>query len=133
MTEVAVLRTHILNYIKTRDTYVAYRKAGYSKRFLAEHEGEIATHREAKKYFDQLGLAKLPSVKSLQEEYGKLLAQKKSDYSEYHRIRGEMKELLTVKKNLDMIHGYEKEQDQNEARGQRENDGKGRPGTALPR
>ena len=29
MAEIAVLRTHIINYAKTRDTYVAYRKAGY--------------------------------------------------------------------------------------------------------
>ena len=28
------LREHIVNYAKTRDTYVAYRKAGYSKKFL---------------------------------------------------------------------------------------------------
>lgn len=133
MTEVAVLRTHILNYIKTRETYVEYRKAGYSKKFLAEHEGEVATHREAKKYFDQLGLAKLPSVKSLQEEYGKLLAQKKSDYREYQQVRGEMKELLTVKKNLEQILGYEKVQDQKDAQEQRENDGKGRSSTAQAR
>ena len=38
MAEIAVLREHIANYAKTRDTYVAYRKAGYSKKFLAEHE-----------------------------------------------------------------------------------------------
>lgn len=31
MTEIAVLRTHIINYAKTREVYVAYRKAGYSK------------------------------------------------------------------------------------------------------
>ena len=30
MAEIAVLREHIVNYAKTRDTYVAYRKAGYS-------------------------------------------------------------------------------------------------------
>ena len=41
MAEIAVLREHIVNYAKTRDTYVAYRKAGYSKKFLAEHESEI--------------------------------------------------------------------------------------------
>lgn len=29
MTEIAVLRTHIINYAKTREVYVAYRKAGY--------------------------------------------------------------------------------------------------------
>ena len=46
MAEIAVLREHIVNYAKTRDTYVAYRKAGYSKNFLAEHESEITIHKE---------------------------------------------------------------------------------------
>lgn len=49
MKEIAVLREHIRNYIKTRDTYVAYRKAGYSKKSLAEHESEITLHKAAKK------------------------------------------------------------------------------------
>lgn len=38
--EIAVLRTHIINYAKTRDVYVAYRKSGYSKKFLEEHREE---------------------------------------------------------------------------------------------
>ena len=50
MAEIAVLREHIVNYAKTRDTYVAYRKAGYSKKFLAEHESEITIHKAAKNY-----------------------------------------------------------------------------------
>ena len=62
MKEIAVLREHIRNYIKTRDTYVAYRKAGYSKKFLAEHESEITLHKAAKKKFDELGVKKLPKT-----------------------------------------------------------------------
>ena len=42
MAEIAVLRTHIINYAKTREIYVAYRKAGYSKKFRQEHEAESA-------------------------------------------------------------------------------------------
>lgn len=34
MAEIAVLKTHIANYAKTRDVYAAYRKAGYSKNIL---------------------------------------------------------------------------------------------------
>lgn len=45
MAEIAVLKTQIVNYAKTRDTYVAYRKAGYSKKFLAEHESDILLHK----------------------------------------------------------------------------------------
>ena len=106
MAEIAVLKTHIINYSKTRDTYVAYRKAGYSKKFKAEHESEILLHQTAKKAFDELGLKKLPTVKSLQAEYAALLAEKKSAYTDYRRARDEMKELLTVRANVDRLMGY---------------------------
>ena len=33
MAEIAVLKTHIVNYAKTHPVYDAYRKAGYSKSF----------------------------------------------------------------------------------------------------
>lgn len=49
MAEIAVLRTHIINYSKTREVYVAYRKAGYSKKFLAEHEAEIRSIRQQRR------------------------------------------------------------------------------------
>ena len=106
MAEIAVLKTHIINYSKTRDVYVAYRKAGYSKKFKAEHESEILLHQAAKKAFDGLGLKKLPTVKSLQAEYAALLAEKKSAYTDYRRARDEMKELLTVRANVDRLMGY---------------------------
>ncbi len=76
MAEIAVLKTHIINYSKTRSVYVAYRKAGYSKEFKAEHESEILLHQAAKKFFDETGLKKLPTVKSLQVEYAALLTEK---------------------------------------------------------
>ena len=106
MAEIAVLKTHIINYSKTRDVYVAYRKAGYSKKFKAEHESEILLHQAAKKAFDGLGLKKLPTVKRLQAEYAALLAEKKSAYADYRRARDEMKELLTVRANVDRLMGY---------------------------
>ena len=40
MAEIAVMKTHIINYAKTRSIYEAYRKAGYSKRFLEAKSGE---------------------------------------------------------------------------------------------
>lgn len=41
---------------------MAYRKAGYSKKFLAAHEGEITLHGATKKFFDAQGLTKLPTI-----------------------------------------------------------------------
>ena len=103
MAEIAVMRTHIINFAKTRDTYVAYRKAGYSKKFLAEHESEITLHKAAKKFFDDQGIQKLPTVKSLQAEYAALMTEKKAAYAEYRKAREDMKELLTAKANIDRI------------------------------
>ena len=105
--EIAVMRTHILNYVKTRDTYAAYRKAGYSKKYLAAHEGDILLHKAAKKYFDEQGLTKLPTMKRLQTEYAELLAKKKAAYGEYRKAREDMQELVTAKANIDRILGKE--------------------------
>ena len=47
MSEIQTLRTHIMNYSRTRSVYTGYRKAGYSKKYLAEHEGDILIHKVA--------------------------------------------------------------------------------------
>lgn len=109
MAELSVLRKHIINYAKTRETYVAYRKAGYSRKFLAEHESDILLHKAAKEYFDDTGIQKFPSVKTIDAEYAGLLEKKKTAYSEYREAREEMKELLVIKANVDRILGIEKD------------------------
>lgn len=103
MTEIKILQQHIVNYSKTRTVYVGYRKAGYSKKYLAEHEADILLHKAAKKYFDEQGLEKLPTYKSLQSEYAALMAQKKSMYSDYKKAQEKMRELQTAKANVDRI------------------------------
>lgn len=120
MTEIAVMRTHIINYAKTRDTYVAYRKAGYSKKFLSEHESDITLHKAAKQYFDAQGVKKLPTVKSLNAEYAALMAEKKAAYSEYRKAREDMKELLTAKANIDRFLGTEEVHEEPDAAKEKE-------------
>lgn len=107
MGEISVLRKHIINYSKTREVYVAYRKSGYSKDYLAEHESEILLHRAAKKAFDELGLSKIPTKKSLDLEYAQLLEEKKEAYGQYRQARDEMKELTIIKHNIDKLLGYQ--------------------------
>ena len=114
MAEIAVLRAHIINYSKTREVYVVYRKAGYSKKFLAEHEADILLHKAAKKAFDELGLKNIPTVKSLQAEYAQLLEEKKKAYGEFRQARDEMRELLTVKANVDRLLGTEEQEAEQE-------------------
>ena len=101
MAEISELRTQIVQYAKTHDVYAAYRKAGYSKRFRAEHEAEILLHQAAKEFFDKQGIKKLPKVKELNAEYTELLRQKKAAYPEYRKAREEMQQLLRAQKNIE--------------------------------
>ena len=103
MAELSELRTQIIHYAKTREVYAAYRKAGYSKKFRAEHEADILLHQAAKAFFDKQGFKKLPKVKDLNAEYAALLGEKKKLYPEYRCARDEMRELLTVKANVDRL------------------------------
>ena len=101
MTEIAVLKTHIINYAKTREVYAAYRKAGYSKAFLEAHREEITLHKAAKTAFDEAGLQKLPKVKELDAEFEELLIKKKAAYPDYRKARNEMQELVRAQKNVE--------------------------------
>lgn len=108
LTEIAVLKNHIINYAKTREVYAAYRKAGYSKKFLDAHREEITLHKAAKTAFDEAGLQKLPKIKELDAEYAELVAKKKAIYPEYRKAREEMQPLLRAQKNVELFFAEEK-------------------------
>ena len=109
MAEIAVLKTHIINYAKTHEVYTAYRKAGYSKAFLEAHREEITLHKAAKAAFDEAGLQKLPKVKELDAEFAELLTKKKAAYPDYRKARNEMQELVRAQKNVERFFAEEKE------------------------
>ena len=109
MAEIAVLRAHIVNYARTRPVYDAYRKAGYSKKFLEEHREQITLHKAAKVAFDEASLKKLPKVKELDAEYSALLSQKKAAYPAYRKARDEMQELKKAQKNVELFFAEEKD------------------------
>lgn len=103
--ELKVLREHIINYHNTRKIFAQYKASGYSKKFLAEHEPEIILHRAAKKKFDELGIKKLPDIKSINKEYAELSDKKDKAYTEYRSLKDEHRELLIHKSNTEAILG----------------------------
>ena len=108
LAEIAVLKTHIINYAKTRPAYDAYRKSGYSKKFLEAHREEITLHKAAKAAFDEAGMKKLPKVKELDTEYAELLIKKKATYPDYRKARDEMQELMKAQKNVELFFAEDK-------------------------
>ncbi|MEA5151347.1 MAG: relaxase/mobilization nuclease domain-containing protein [Oscillospiraceae bacterium] len=121
MAEITALEKQIVNYAKTRETYIAYRKAGYSPKFRAKHEQEIILHQAAKDAFSALNTKKLPTIKVLKAEYDELLIQKKKAYSEYAAAKKEMQEAATAKANVDRLLGAEEQQTGQEQTKEKEN------------
>ena len=94
---------------------VSYRKSGYSKKYLEEHESDIIIHKAAKKAFDEMGVKKLPTIKSLQVEFADLLAAKKDAYAELKKVRDELRDLSVHKANYEELRDLE-EREQRKAK-----------------
>ncbi len=101
--EIASLKKHIINYSKTRNVYADYRKVGYSRKFYDEHVMEILLHKASKEAFDALPDKKIPAMKDLQKEYECCFANKNKFKSIYTCAKSEMREILTVKANIDRL------------------------------
>ena len=112
MKEISELQKHIGTYGKTREIYAQYRRLPPKKQeeFYAQHASAIISCEAAKRYFDGLGLKKLPSIQSLKQEYAALLAENKKLYPDQKKAKTEMMELLTAKHNTSRILGLTEEE-----------------------
>ena len=112
MKEISELQKHIGTYGKTREIYAQYRKLPPKKQaeFYAQHASAIISCEAAKRFFDGLGLKKLPSIQSLKQEYAALLAENKKLYPDQKEAKTEMMELLTAKHNTSRILGLTEEE-----------------------
>ena len=122
MKDISELQRQIGTYGKTQEIYAQYRKLTGRKRekFYEQHSSEITACQAAKRYFDSLGLKKLPSIQSLKQEYATLYAENKKQYPEYKQAKAKMIELLTAKNNVERILGVtEKEKNRNRQQGTR--------------
>ena len=110
-TEAALSKTSelmgaVVQYAKTRPVFDGYKAARYSRKYLAQHEAELADYRAAKAALnDLLDGAKLPKMAQLKEKRRKLAAEKKALYAKYRAAQQEMRQAVAVKTNIDYLLG----------------------------
>ena len=117
--EVNALRGQIIAYAKTREIFAEYKSSRYSRKYYADHADEIEQHREAKRYFNERNLTRLPKVKDLSAEFSALVAEKREAYADYRAIRDEHRELLVHRHNVETFLGEEKSNPDHRTRGER--------------
>ena len=108
MSEVSVLRKHLINYAKAKDVFAAYKASGYNREYYEAHRDMLSLRSAAKKAFDDYKKEngsdkKLPRISELNAEYAMLLERKKSSYAEYRKTKSEMQDWLVAQKIVQEI------------------------------
>ncbi len=68
-----------------------------------EHKAILETVKALEKRGYDIELTKLPNLAAMQEEYGKLQAQKEALYADYGKLKKQVKEYDVIKQNIDNI------------------------------
>jgi len=119
--EIAVLKTHLINYAKSKDVFAQYKASGYSREFFEAHREALTLRRAASRAFREYEQqhpspdgqkVKLPTVKQLSAEYAEVLARKKKSYSEYRKGKDETRDYLMAQKILETMFGEERQQEE---------------------
>ena len=118
LSRVSDLMAAVVQYAKTRPVFDGYKAAKYSRKYLAEHEAELADYRVAKATMAELlGGEKLPKMDVLKEKRRQLAARKKALYLEYRKAQQDMRELVAVKGSVDHLRGLtDNQRDKEQAR-----------------
>jgi len=96
----------VVRYAKTRPVFDGYKAARYSKKYLAEHEAELADYRAAKAAMNELlAGGKLPKMDALKRSHRELTERKKALYTEYRKAQRDMRQAVAVKTNIDHLLG----------------------------
>lgn len=106
LSKVSGLMGAVVDYAKARPVFDGYKAARYSKKYLAEHEAELATYRAARAAMNELlGGEKLPKMDELKKQRRELADKKKALYAEYRQAQRDMREAVAVKANIDHLLG----------------------------
>ena len=107
---------HVTTYQKTKPVYEAYRRSKDKDAYRAKQESSLILHKAAAKALKASDITKLPNLATMQEEYGKLQAQKEALYADYGKLKKQVKEYDVIKQNIDSILRQGKEPEQSKSR-----------------
>ena len=115
--EVQPLIKNISNYQRLKPVYDAFQKAKDKPSFKAKHEAELVIFEAARSTLLAMqGDEKLPSLKTLQAEQQRLLEEQQRLYDERAKLKKEVKQIETIKSNVDTFLAPSVDHDRNHLR-----------------
>ena len=101
------LQEHDIHDKETLDALVDGSSAKYHElmKSIKDAEEKMAANKVIKTHiFSKLPDGKIPKVKELNEEFARLLSEKKAAYSEYKKIKKEMRDYQIAKQNVESFY-----------------------------
>ena len=116
--EVQPLIKNISNYQRLKPVYDAFQKAKDKPGFKAKHEAELVIFEAARSTLLAMqGDEKLPSLKTLQAQQQRLLDEQQRLYDERAKLKKEVKQIETIKSNVDTFLAPSADHDRDHLRG----------------
>ena len=116
--EVQPLIKNISNYQRLKPVYDAFQKAKDKPSFKAKHEAELVIFEAARSTLLAMqGDEKLPSLKTLQAEQQRLPDEQQRLYDERAKLKKEVKQIETIKSNVDTFLAPSADHDRDHLRG----------------
>lgn len=109
--DLSLIAKYATTYRKYKPLYDKYRRSPDREKFLRGHESKIILFEAAARELKRLGAVPIPSADRVEAELAELAARKDTLYAEYNASKQQLREMETIKQNIDSLLPVQKEQE----------------------
>lgn len=109
--DLSLIAKYATTYRKYKPLYDKYRRSPDKEKFLRGHESKIILFEAAARELKRLGAVPIPSADRVEAELSELAARKDTLYAGYNASKQQLREMETIKQNIDSLLPVQKEQE----------------------
>ena len=109
--DLSLIDKYATTYRKYKPLYEKYKRSPDKEKFLRGHESKIILFEAAAKELKRLGAVPIPFADRVETELAELAARKETLYAGYIASKQQLREMETIKQNIDSLLPVQKEQE----------------------
>ena len=111
LAELFLIDKYATTYRKYKPLYEKYKRSSDKEKFLRGHESKIILFEAAARELKHLGAVPIPSADRVEAELAELAIRKDTLYAGYNASKQLLREMETIKQNIDSLLPVQKEQE----------------------
>ena len=109
--DISLIDKYATTYHKYKPLYEKYKRSPDKEKFLRGHESKIILFEAAARELKRLGAVPIPSADRVEAELAELAARKDTLYAGYNASKQQLREMETIKQNIDSLLPVQREQE----------------------